>query len=68
MGADMRLASMMDVNVRFREGESWPKEVCNCFWYLLAISRSSETATVEFRPVGGRPVRKSRGAEGRDDT
>ena len=68
LGAVIKLASMMDVNFRLREGESGPKEVCNCLEYLLAICRSSETATVELRPVGGRPVRKSNGAGGRDDT
>ena len=68
MGAVIRLASMMDVNLRFREGESGPKDDCNCFWYLLAIESSSETATVELRPVGGSPVRKSSGAGGREET
>lgn len=68
LGAESMVASMTDVNLRLSEGESGPNEDCSCFWYLLAMTRSSETATVELRPVAGSPVRKSSGAGGSEET
>ena len=56
------------VNLRFNDGESGRRMDCNCFWYLWAISSSSDTATVMLSPVGARPARKSRLGRGSEDT
>ena len=56
------------VNLRLSEGESGRRMDCNCFWYWFAMSRSSDTATVELRPVGGRPCKKSRLGRASEET
>ena len=66
-----KLGSITDVNLRFNDGELvFTNIVWSCFWYCLAIFRSSSEATAGLSPVVvGRFVRNSEAAHrGRDDT